>query len=123
MIVHPTILAARIVTVIEAHSIDTTTESAAHDAIEAVLHEDGLNPQREVWLSRRDRVDLMCGSVAVEIKSARRAGHLTAYNQLLRYAKSDAVQSLVLATGRGFVGPDKMNGKPLFVASLSSGWL
>lgn len=120
---HAAILAARIKTVIEAHCIDNTTEASAHDAIEAALQAEGLEPKREVALSSVDRVDLMCGSVAIEVKSARRVSRRDTFRQLRRYAEHDAVQAIVLATGRGFAAVAKINDKPLVIASLSAGWL
>lgn len=119
---HPTILAARIVRIIENTKINVTTERAAHDAIADALIKDGMDVQREVVLSPKDRIDIIVDGIGVEVKTghSRRAIHA----QLVRYARLDAICGLVLATGVAWpTSMREVNGKPFRCASLSRGWL
>lgn len=119
---HPLMHARRIVTAITSSRINLTTESAAHRDIEKALASAGIEHTSEVRLSERERIDVLCGTVGVEIK----VGHARRdiWRQLQRYAAFPEIEALVLATGTAF--PTKLtevDGKPLFVADLSKGWL
>ena len=118
---HPTILAARIVRVIEGARINITSERLAHDAIAEALGRDGLDVRREVILTPKDRIDIMMEGIGVEVKVAHARRDIHA--QLKRYAALDAIEALVLATGVAWPGMHTIAGKPLRIASLSKGWL
>ena len=118
----PTLLIARIVRIIEATKVNVTTERFAHDAIVDVLIKDGLDVQREVVLSRKDRIDIMVDGIGVEVKTGHSRRQIHA--QLVRYAKLDLITGLVLATGIAFPASIReLHGKPFRCASLSRGWL
>lgn len=92
-------------------------------AIAGALAGAGLPLEREVALTRRDRVDLLVGRVAVEVKIAGSARGVR--RQLARYAGSPLVDEIVLVTARsahtalaGVVG-----GKPVEVVSLAGAGL
>lgn len=119
---HPAIKARRIATTIAAARINLTSEATAHRSILAALVKAGVEHESEVRLSASDRIDVMCGRVGVEIK----VGHQrrSIWKQLKRYAASDQVDALVLATGTAWpAGVRDVDGVPLAVADLSRGWL
>ena len=121
---NPQILARRICAVVQNGRVPVTTEAQAHDAIEALLISNGLEVRREVRLSQRDRVDLMCEGVAIEVKVATSRSRRSIYQQLQRYAKHDQVEAIVLATGAMWpANLSDIDGTPLFQASLTVGWL
>lgn len=119
---HPTLLSARIARIIEGTRINVTTERASHDAIAAALTRDGLEVRREVVLSPKDRIDIMVNGIGVEVKTGHSRREIHA--QLVRYAKLDAIEGLVLATGVAWpTDMREIGGKPFRSASLSRGWL
>lgn len=119
---HPRILISRIVRIIESTKVNVTTERFAHDAIADVLIKDGLDVQREVVLSPKDRIDIMVDGIGVEVKTAHSRRQIHA--QLVRYAKLDLITGMVLATGVAFPSHIReANGKPFRCASLARGWL
>jgi len=80
--------------------------------------------EREVRLTRRDRIDFLCiGGVGIEVKVKGSAN--TASAQMLRYAKSERVASLILVTDREQAAdqPLELNGKEVFVVRVMSGIL
>lgn len=98
-------------------------EKGVHDAVESLLREAGLDPEREVRLTARDRVDLMVGRVAVEIKVA--GDVIDVLRQCQRYARSDQVDSVLLVTtSPGHTNiPPAVGGKPLRAIYVGGGWL
>lgn len=72
--------------------------------------------------SDRDRVDVLCGSVAIELKTSGVVSTVLA--QLERYAQSDLVTELLLVTTRAahlkLRGLCLLHGKPLYVVHVSS---
>ena len=104
--------------------VPITSERGAHDGIESGLISAGFSVNREVRLCARDRVDLMAGSVAVEVKVKSRQNRREVLKQLERYAEHDEVEAIVLASAAPWPGSiSELNGKPLVVASLTRGWL
>lgn len=95
-------------------------EYALQAAAEARLASTKAPVEREVILSRRDRVDLLVAGVAIECKVAGEADAVLA--QLTRYAASDRVDSLVLLTRRAQHRrlPTEAGGKRLTVVSTGS---
>lgn len=94
------------------------TETDLQVQVHALAVELGLNPEREVRLTPRDRIDLLIGRLGVEIKVAG-APH-TVMRQLLRYAESDRVDLILLVTTRlaHLALPQLVGGKPLIVAPI-----
>ncbi|MBY6055349.1 hypothetical protein [Leisingera daeponensis] len=120
----PADLAARIAFAIQGLRVNVTSESSAHDGVEAGLRAAGFHVEREVRLSPRDRVDLMIGPVAVEVKVKKSQGRRQIFKQLQRYAEHERVGALVLAAAASWPrSMTEVDGKPLRLASLSQGWL
>lgn len=98
------------------------TEALLQEDFEAFLDSRGIPFKREFILGPGERVDFMVdGHCAVELKL--RCAPRTIYRQLQRYAAHDAVHNIVLVSARAVSMPDSMNGKPVFVAILGSGYL
>jgi hypothetical protein len=115
-------LARRIVTAIQSSRINVSTEISAQNAIALALRNLGMEVTLEVPLGAGNRIDLMVGTVGVEVKIG--GGRREIFDQLCRYAGRVEVEALVLATGAAW--PSAMTeagGKPFFLASLSQGWL
>ena len=120
--VNSLLAAQRVIALIERNRIDVSTEAAAHRAIADVLKADGLDAETEVRLSSKDRIDVLAGTVGIEVKVQGRRREIA--KQLQRYAEHDQIEALVLATA----GPwptqrATLNGKPVMLASLTKGWL
>lgn len=115
------LLARRIAVICERSLINVSTEAAAHNDIAKALAAQGLDVRREVRLSDRDRIDVMVGGVGVEVKI--KGSRRDIYRQLQRYAASDQVSALVLATAAAWPPMPDISGKPFFHASLVKGWL
>lgn len=110
--------------VLQAARFHYASELDLQDAIERLLIREGYAVVREVELDgRRDRIDLMVGSIGIEVKVAGRPDAVL--RQLARYSTHEEVSELVLVTTRvrhhGF--PSDLGGKPLRVVSLLAGGL
>ncbi len=87
------------------------------DALDAAA----LPWEHEVKLAPRCRIDLMCGSVGIEIKRGKveKARILT---QLRKYAACEQVQGLILVTEKTVPVPHAINGKPVRLICLNRLW-
>lgn len=123
--IHPTILARKIVRILENTKVNVSTEVSAHLSVSEALRAelDPIAVDDEVRLTPKDRIDILVGgAVVVEIKV--KGGRRDVFAQLERYAAHDQVAALVLVTAAAW--PRSMThigGKPFFLASLSKGWL
>jgi hypothetical protein len=119
---HPSMLARRIATIIAGAKVNLTSEGTAHRSILDALARADIEHKSEARLSDAERIDVLCGSVGVEIK----VGHprRAIWKQLQRYAALEQIDALVLATGTAWPASIKdVDGVPLVVANLSRGWL
>lgn len=106
----------------EQSCINISTENSAHLALADVLRARGLEVRTEVRLNEKDRIDIMVGTVGVEVKTKGQRREI--YNQLKRYAACPEVEALVLATSTPWPSHmTEIDGKPFSVASLTAGWL
>lgn len=97
-----------------------SNEIQLHEGIEAVLRQTGYDPQREVRLGERDRIDFLVGDVGIEVKIGGSAA--SAHRQLSRYAKHDEIGSLIFAsTRRTHANDDLRVGKPVEFVVLNGG--
>lgn len=119
-----------IVQALAGRRFDLADEKRAQAEIAAALHSAGIGYHREVRLAPGDVVDFLVGAcpelawrgVALEVKlrSARRA---QIARQLRRYARSERVSAVLLATNTSIGLPDELEGKPAYVVSLGRAWL
>lgn len=87
------------------------------DALDAA----GLHWEHEVKLAPRCRIDLMCGSVGVEIKRGKvEKGRILA--QLTRYAACPQITGLILVTEKTVPVPKQIGGKPVRLICLNRLW-
>lgn len=89
---------ARITKLVAAHVFSYATEDGLQEALAGVLTAAGLPAQREVRLTPTARIDLMVGTVGVEVKV--RSTPAQVLRQLTRYAATGQVTALVLVTTR-----------------------
>lgn len=101
-------------------------EHELHDGIAALLESIGIpvgDADREVTLSRQDRIDFLLPSgIGIEVKVD--GGPRDVWRQLGRYATHDRIQALLLITTRArhAVGaPTTLHGTPVRVAVLRGG--
>lgn len=111
----------QLVQFIQARRFPLTSEKPLQAAIAGEFAAAGIQYEREVDLGGGDIIDFMVGGVGIEvkIKGQRRA----IYYQCARYCEHAEVQALVLATNAAMGMPEKVNGKPVFIANLGRGWL
>ena len=92
-----------------------------HRLVMDALDSAAIAYEHEVKLAPRCRIDLMCGSVGIEIKR----GHVERARirgQLQRYADCPQVESLILVTEKTIDLPRTMNGKPVRLVCLNRLW-
>lgn len=119
---HPSPEAERLIRLIGSARVDLSTEAAAQRGLARLFEADGVPHEAEVTLSAADRIDFLVGRVGVEVKigQPRRA----ILRQLERYAGSDRLDELLLVSSAPFPsGGFRAHGKPVFIVSLSTGWL
>lgn len=113
----------RLVALIQCHRFDLSSEKRLQAQIEEVLTANGIAFEREKHLSALDIPDfLVAGGIAVECK-LRGARKMDIYRQLCRYAAHAEVTALILASNVAMGLPPDIQGKPLYAASTSRGWL
>ncbi len=99
--------------------VATASEDLVQTAIEKLLTDAGIAHEREVPLTRNDRIDFLVGGCGIEVKIQGSA--TSVQRQLQRYAKSERIVDLVLVTTKAQHG-SKLDpaaiGKPLRVFTL-----
>lgn len=93
-------------------------EDQLQAGLAALFTDAGHACEREVRLSRADRLDLLVERVCVEVKVAGTVDRLA--TQLARYAASDRVAEFLVVTNRARHGalPAEVGGKPITVVRL-----
>ena len=87
------------------------------DALDAAA----LPWEHEVKLAPRCRIDLMCGSVGIEIKRGK-VEKARILEQLRKYADCPQVQGLILVTEKAVPVPHAIGGKPIRLICLNRLW-
>lgn len=113
-----------LVRLLQQHRFDLSTEKHLQAEIEEVLLKAGITFEREKRLSDHDIPDfLIAGGVVIECKIRDKSRKIDVFKQLQRYAQHPCVSSIVLASNMAMGLPPEINGKPLYAASLSRGWI
>lgn len=96
-------------------------EADIHRLVGQRLQETGFAYQHEAKLGTGCRIDYLVGDVGVEIKRGKpRAATLV--TQLMRYAQSERIGSLVVISWQSVTLPKTIGGKPVFPLALSLLW-
>ncbi|ODP35094.1 hypothetical protein [Pandoraea sp. ISTKB] len=116
--------AIALVRLLQQHRFDLSTEKHLQAEIEDVLLKAGITFEREKRLSAGDIPDfLVAGGVVVECKIRDKSRKIEVFKQLQRYAQHPSVSAIVLASNMAMGLPPDINGKPVYAASLSRGWI
>jgi hypothetical protein len=103
---------------------DLSSEKRLQAGMEQVLRNLGVRFEREKRLNATDIPDFFIeGGIAVECKMKDKAKKMAVYAQVRRYAGHPEVKAIILATNISMGFPEQIEGKPVFLASLSAGWM
>lgn len=93
-------------------------ELELQDGIGQVLDRVGMPYQREVALSKADRIDFLVGDCGIEVKVD--GSTAAVLRQLHRYSQQERIASLVLVTNRARHHdlPSALSGKPVELVEL-----
>jgi len=101
--------------------VPVSTERKMQQAIEDLLIGCSADYQRERKIGTRDRIDFLCGKTGIETKTA--GSYIEVACQLLRYAESPNVDSIILITNkashRQLDGLANENRKPIRVVFVA----
>ncbi len=116
--------AIEIVRLLRCCRFDLSSEKHLQEGVEQAFKDKGLVFEREKRLSQQDIPDFfVAGGVVVECKMRNKARKMAIYQQITRYAAYPEVTAVVLASNVSMGLPPEINGKPIYAASLSAGWL
>lgn len=103
---------------------DLSSEKRLQAEMEEALRVHGVRFEREKRLSAMDIPDFLVeGGIVVECKMRAKAKKMAVYLQMRRYASYPEVACMVLATNMSMGLPEQIEGKDVYIASLSSGWM
>jgi hypothetical protein len=92
--------------------------------LELLLKKNEIPFERHLKLSPRDIPDfLVDGRIVLECKMHNKSSKMSIFRQLQRYAEHNQVGIVILVSNISMGLPAEVNGKPLYSASLSRGWL
>lgn len=77
--------------------ITAAHESDAQEQIAAALRAAGIECEREVRLGEKDRVDILAGRIAIEVKTKPVSGS-TLWRQVQRYAAHEEIETVIVAS-------------------------
>ncbi len=119
-----TVTAVDIVRLLQRCRLDLSSEKHLQLGVEQALTESGVVFAREKHLSAKDIPDFMLeGGIAIECKMRNKSSKMAIYRQLSRYAAYPEVTAIVLASNVSIGLPPDINGKPVYAACLSFGWI
>lgn len=116
--------ASDIVRLLHSYRFDLSSEKHLQAGIESALTEVGLPFEREKRLSASDIPDFLIKEhIVVECKMRKKSRKIDIFKQLSRYAQHPEVHAIVLASNVAMGLPAEIEGKPVYSASLSRGWI
>lgn len=113
---------ARIIACIKRSRVDLSNEKSTQMEMAEVFTIEQLPFVREVHLSKSNIIDFLIGDIGVEVK-LRGANRQDIFRQLTRYAKSEQISCLILATNLSMGLPEQIEGKSVFYVNLAEGWM
>lgn len=115
---------ADVIRLVQRSRLDLSSEKHLQEGVAEVLKAAGIAYEREKRLSLKDIPDfLIDGGVVVECKMRNKSKKMDIFRQLARYATYPEVTAIILASNVTMGLPPELEGKPLFAASLSHGWI
>ena len=115
---------AEVIRLVQRSRLDLSSEKHLQEDVAQMLLAAGIAYEREKRLSAKDIPDfLIGGGVVVECKMRNKSKKMDIFKQLARYATSPEVTAIILASTVSMGLPPEVEGKPLFAASLSHGWI
>ncbi len=106
---------AEILKILGGYQFATHTELHLQNAIEEIFKSSSVPYIREYRLSAAERLDFLCGTIAIETKISGSKSEVT--RQLQRYLLDERITEIILVTNRSKHQrlPDRMNNKPLHI--------
>ena len=92
-----------------------------HRLVMDALDAHGISYEHEAKLAPRCRIDLLCGSVGIEIKRGK-PDRARLIAQLTRYAQCEQLTGLILVAEKSISLPRTTAGKPLQIICLNRLW-
>jgi len=103
---------------------DLSTEKRLQSGMEEALRARAISFEREKRLSAQDIPDFLVeGGIIIECKMRDKAKKMAVYAQMCRYTAYPEVTAIVLATNMSMGLPEEIEGKAVYLASLSAGWM
>ncbi len=96
-------------------------EKHIQSQIEKFLISADIKHNREFVLSKGNIIDFMVGDIGIEVKLKCSKRHI--FRQCTRYMEHDAIKSLLLVSATFMGLPEEINGKPIYILSLTKSWL
>lgn len=104
---------------IKNQSLPLSNEKELQLKLEKLFNSKKLEFKREVRLDSSNIIDFQFGGVGVEVKIKTKASVMSIYRQIKRYCDFDTIEAIVILSGRAISMPSDINGKPIYVISLS----
>lgn len=115
---------AEVVRLVQRSRLDLSSEKHLQEGVAAALQAAGIDFEREKRLSSKDIPDFfIAGGVVVECKMRNKSKKMDIFRQLVRYAAYPEVSAIILASNVSMGLPPAIEGKPVYAASLSHGWI
>jgi hypothetical protein len=113
-----------VIRLLQRSRFDLSSEKHVQEGVATVLSAAGILFDREKRLSPRDIPDFfLAGGVVLECKMRNKSKKVDVFKQLRRYAACPEVTTIVLVSNIAMGLPPELLGKPVYVASLSHGWM
>lgn len=111
-------LSDQVLSVLAQYAFSLNDEKKLQAEISEILEANNIPHRREVALNKRDIIDFLFeDGTGLEIKI--KGQRFSIYRQLRRYAESNEVSEIILATAISMGLPSSIEGKPARVFSLS----
>lgn len=113
-----------LVRLVQRSRLDLSSEKHLQEGVSELLRSAQFTFEREKRLSAKDVPDfIVAGGIVIECKMRNKASKMEIYRQLVRYAAYPEVTAIILASNVTMGLPSAIEGKPLYAASLSRGWI
>ena len=118
----PPVTIESVLSIIRTARLDLSDEKRTQNDLAQVFTSRDIGFEREVRLNAADIIDFLIDDIGIEVK-LKGARKKDIYRQLCRYAKSDRVQHLVLATNITMGLPEYIDGKPVYFIAVGRAWM